>query len=126
MGREEFPLLMPEEKTVCPLLKRQRESCVGTTYQAFATSSGPFPNQSPILPLDEAASLFPSVPLSLLLGLSLRSGSPSLLLSPRPFPHCTDCPVSMETGPGRLCQEAKDTSALGGEEGEEFKVLSRR
>ena len=53
--------------------------------------------------------------MSLLLGLPLRSGPSSLLLSPLPFSHCTDYLVSMETGPGRLCQEAKATAALGGE-----------
>lgn len=54
------------------------------------------------------------MPLSLLLGQALGSGPSSLLLSSHPSLHCTDYPVSMETSPGWLCQEAKATTAGGG------------
>ena len=110
MGKEELPFSVPGEETVvCLLGRQQRKLCRDRTYKDSLS-----PLQIKVSPPFGWGSFLPSVPSSLLLGLSLRSGPSSLLLSPLPISHCTDYLVSMETGPGRLCLEAKATTALGG------------
>lgn len=84
----------------------------------------PLPKSRPHLLSGWDSSLFSGahIPSS---GAALRSGLSSLLLSPLLFLQCTDYPVSIETGPGRLCLEAKASTALEGDRGEEWKVRSR-
>lgn len=70
----------------------ERSYCKDRTYKRFSLLSK---SRSPSFGW---GSVLLSVPRSLLLGLSLRSGPSSLLLSPSPS-HCTDYPVSMVAGP---------------------------
>lgn len=111
MGKEELPFFVPGKETVvCLLGRQQRKLCRDRTYKDSLS-----PLQIKVPPPLGWGSVLLSVSRSLLLWLSLRSGPSSLLLSPLPISHCTDYLVSMVTGPGRLCQEAKATIAVGGE-----------
>lgn len=56
----------------------------------------------------------PCLSAHVLSGAALRYGLPSLPLSPFPFLQRTGYGVSIETGPGRLCQEARARTALEG------------
>lgn len=109
MGKEELPFSVPGEETVALLSLggKQRKLCKDRTYKDFLS---PSPNQGPP-PFGWGSPL--SVPRSLLLGLSLRSGPSSLLLSPSPSHTAQTILLAMVTGPGRFpCQEAKATIAV--------------
>ena len=77
MGKEELPLSVPGEETVaCLLGRQQRKLCRDRTYKDSLS-----PLQIKVPPSFGWGSVLLSVPRSLLLGLSLRSG-PSSLLTP--------------------------------------------
>ena len=81
MGKEELPLSVPGEETVaCLLGRQQRKLCRDRTYKDSLS-----PLQIKVPPSFGWGSVLLSVPRSLLLGLSLRSGPSSLLLSPLPI-----------------------------------------